>query len=308
MAFSSVPLHGKKGNIYWLRPNGFKGSGVNDLTWGASSSESDSSHFEVVIDGVGTGTALCDTIKWRENGGEWTTTVDITGASQNLVGTNMTVAITFADDGTGTPHTATDQWSHGTLFAEPTDETDDYAQITDTGKRLLNPNAPPIWTDDGGKAVLTVDNIIGKAIFSANVGTVTVAGDNGYILESGLQQLGAIQNWAFNPTCQFADNSRMGDDWTKSTPGMAVATGTIERMFIATQTLFETLKETVTGDQSFFLLQLFTYDPDQDQTGTHYSFWAAINNFGLNAPKTDLVKSNVSFTSQGIVSTLTANA
>lgn len=307
MAFSSTPTPGKWGNIYWLRPNGFKGSGVNDVTWGASSSESDSAHFEVVIDGVGTGTASCDTFKWREDGGSWTTTVDITGASQDIVGANMTIAIAFADDGTGTPHTLDDQWSHGTLFAEPTTVSTVYAQITDTGKRLLNPNAPPVWTDDGSLPALIVDNTIGKATFGDNAGTVTVAGDNGYILESGLQQLGYLKGWNLNATVDLADASRLGQQWKEFEPGQAGATGSIEKMLIVNHTLFDAFEDCAGGTQNYFLLQLFTYDPDQDQTGSHINMWVVFNSLGITAPNTDLVKNNIGFTVHGIMSTITAN-
>lgn len=307
MAFSSTPTHGLYGNIYWLRPNGFKGSGLNDLTWGgwAESGAPDSAYYEVVIDGTGP-----DTFKWRECGGSWTETVAITGSAQTLVGTNGTQTITF---GATTGHTLTDQWSNGSLYAEATTEATVYAQITDTTYRLINPNSPPTFTDSGSKNVISIDYAIGKATFDDNVSTVTVAGDNCVIFHdgtqyAGLQQLGYIKGFSLNTTLDLADASRMGQKWKEYIPGQAGATGTIEKMLIANHNLFEALEDCADGTQAYFLLQLFTYDPDQDQTGTHILMWVTINSYGVSAPNTDLVKSNIGFTVQGIMSTITANA
>ena len=104
------------------------------------------------------------------NGGAWTAGVAITGAEQTLAdGQKLTFA---AVDG----HTVGDQWVIGNLKSEPTTESGDQAQITDATARLLNPNAPPTWTDDGGETVVQVNFTNGTGIFTGNVGTVTVTG------------------------------------------------------------------------------------------------------------------------------------
>ena len=65
MASPTSPTHGKLAAIYRLRPNGFKGNGLNDVTWGTGySGGGTSGYFEVVIDGTGTP----DTFKWRQLG------------------------------------------------------------------------------------------------------------------------------------------------------------------------------------------------------------------------------------------------
>jgi|GEM_PF-1264070 len=305
MAFSTTPIHGKNGNIFWLRPNGFKGSGLNDLTWGSYSAATASAHFEIAIFSTG----APDTFKIRENGGTWDDNTGvgyaITGSEQTYTGINGTVAFTFAAT---TGHTVGDQWSVGHLYSEPTTIVDNEAQITSTLRRLLNPNDRPTWTDSGGATLETVDYTTGKATFASNPTSVTVTGDNGYILESGLQELGFIQDWTLNPTIDIVDGSYMGTDWKEFYVGMAGATGSINKMFIANHNLFEALNNAASGTQSFVLLQLFVYDPDRDQTGTHINLWAIINSWGIDAPKADLVKSNINFTSEGIVSTIMANS
>lgn len=299
MASPSTPTHGILGNIYVLRPNNFKGSGLNDCTLGAYSSASDSSHFEIVIDANGTP----DTFKWRENGGGWTTGVAITGASQDIAGANGTQAITFAAT---TGHTIGDQWTIGNLYAEPTTESSAEAQITDAALRLLNPNAPPTWTDDGGETVLQLDNTRGWAEFSDTVGNVTVAGDNGYILESGLQQVGYIKGWTLDVALDMADASRMGQKWKEFISGQAGATGSIEKMLIANQSFWELLEDCADGTQNYFLLQLFNYDPDQDQTGDHFNLWVTFTNFSSDQSPGDVAKSNIQFQVHGAFS-FTAN-
>ncbi len=71
--------HGKRANVFSLRLNGFKGTGLNDATWGAAFSGAASAYYEVEIDAVG----APDTFRWRKNGGGWTTGVSITGAAQD---------------------------------------------------------------------------------------------------------------------------------------------------------------------------------------------------------------------------------
>ena len=53
MASPTVPYHGKTGSLYALRPNVFKGDGLNDVTWGTGSTALDLTYYEVEIDGDG---------------------------------------------------------------------------------------------------------------------------------------------------------------------------------------------------------------------------------------------------------------
>lgn len=299
MASPSVPTHGKLGAIYRLRANGFKGDGLNDVTWGAFASATDSSHFEVVIDSELGGTAGVDTFKWRENGGSWNTGVDITGSAQNISGANGTQPITFAAD---KGHTEDDQWSIGNLKNEACSESTIYAQITDPDLRLLNPNATIVWTDTGGETVMVVEHCIGKATFSGNVTVVTVTGNNGYILESGLEKVAYLIDWSMDFTLDMADASRMGQQWKEFLPGVASGSGNFNGYMILNETLHREFEDGIDTTQDYFLLQLFTYDPDQDQTGDHISVWVTMNSFGINCPINEVVKEAVSFQIFGIPS------
>lgn len=287
-----TPMHGKLGAIYRYRPNGFKGDGLNDASWGTGYNGADSGYFEVVIDGAGEP----DTFKWRKDGGAWTEEVEITGAAQTL---SDTQTITFAAT---TGHTAGDQWVIGNLKDEPTTESGSDAQITDTAMRLLNANIKRTWTDDGGKTLLIEDCTRGKGSFSGAVGNVTVTGNNGFIVASGLEKVGYLLGWSLSIDCDLADISRMGQHWKEWLPGMARGNGSAEGFFIAVDSFWDAFKEGAEGGEQYFLLELFNHDPDQDQTGDHFLCWASFSGFETGGPVGEPVKERVSFETVGVPS------
>lgn len=292
MGSPTTPTHGKLAALYFLRPDGFKGSGLSDVTWGAGFSGASSAYFEVVLQTEGTP----DTFTWRKDGGAWTENVNITGAAQTLSdGQQITFAAT-------TGHTADDQWAIGNLKDEACDESGAEAQITASAKRLLNPNDPPTFTDDGGETVLTIDYTQGKAVFSGNVGAVTVTGNNGFIVESGLEKIGYLIGWNLDIKLALSDMNYCGQHWKKSLPGLAGSSGSSEAFLIGGKSALDVLKDCADGDQKYFLVQPFNYDPDQDQTGDHFLVWATLTGLGVNAPLGEIVKESVSFEGLGIPS------
>lgn len=301
MASPTSPTHGKMAAIYRLRPNGFRGNGLNDATWGTGFSGGASAHYEVVIDSELGGGGGVDTVKWRKNGAGWTTDVDITGAAQTL---DDGQTITFAAT---TGHTLNDQWSIGNLKDEACTESTNEAQITDSTRRLLNPNAIPVFTDTGGKTVTVNDFTRGRAFFTDDVTAVTVTGNDGYMLESGLEKVGYLIDWNFEATIDMTDISKAGDNWKSFLPGQAGAIGGANGFFIGCDSFFDAVQENLQGDRDYFLLQLFNYDPDADQTGDHFLAWVTFSGFSLNAPIGEAVKESVSFQALGIPS-FVANA
>jgi len=300
MASPTTPMHGKLAAVYLMRPNGFNGAGLNDLTWGAGYDGAASASFEVVIDGVGTGGGGVDQFKWRKNGGGWTEHVDITGAAQAL---SDSQTITFAAT---TGHTSGDKWLIGNLKDEATTEAAATAQITDSTMRILNPNAPPVFTDDGGKIVEKINYAAGMAYFSGNVGNVTATGNNGFIPFAALQQVGYLIDCSFNISLDLAEISAQGDQWKSHVPGQATGNGAANAYFIATGSPFKDIEENIT-DQKYFMIEMSTYDPDQDQTGDRFRFWVVFSSWNANAPKGDVVKESVNFSIHGMPS-FVANA
>lgn len=300
MASPTTPTHGKLASLFYLRPNGFKGSGLNDAAWGTGFNGASSAYYEVVIDSELGGGGGVDTFKWRKNGGVWTEDVDITGAAQTLdEGQQITFTAT-------TGHTLSDQWIIGNLKNEACTESGGEAQITDSAKRIINPNSPPTFTDSGSQLVKTIDFTQGQAVFDGNVTVVTVTGNNGFIVPAGLEQIGYLMGWNFQVGVDMADVPRCGQHWKESLPGQAGGSGGADAWFIGTKSLFEVFKEGV-EDQAYFFLQLFNYDPDQDQTGDHFNAWATFNSFNLDAPINAVVKETVGFQLHGKPS-FTANA
>jgi len=164
----------------------------------------------------------------------------------------------------------------------------------------LNPNAPPTFTDDGGETVTVIDFCRGKATFTGNVGNVTVAGDNGYIPAAALEHVGYVYDWNFDVSLDMADASRMGQYWKEFIPGEAEAAGGAGSYFIGVDSFFDNLVDEADSTQKYHLLQLFNYDPDQDQTGDHFNAWASLTGLNVNAPIGEVVKEPITFKVYGI--------
>lgn len=303
MAFATTPIHGKWALVYWLRPNGFEGSGLNDVTWGTGCTSGTSRDYVVEIDANDT----ADEFRWSVDGGSsWeASNVTITGAAQTL-DNDQTIAFAAT-----TGHTIGDRWHIGNLRSEPCDESGATAQITEATHRLLKPDSmrETDWSDSGGASVTRVDHTIGKAYFDADVGTaVTVTRNDGYVLEAELQELGYLQGWSINTALEMADGARMGQEWKEAYPGQASLTGSIEKIHIANESLFEAFEKIVDGTQHYFLLQLFTQEDstNRDQTGDYIFIWVTYTSFGVTSSLADLIKENVNFQVHGFVSTWVA--
>jgi len=301
MPSPTTPMHGKLCAIYHLRPNGFEGDGLNDATWGTAYSGASSRYYDVEIMTEGTP----DKYKWRKDGGAWD---DNGAAGYNITGAAQTLddgqTITFAAT---TGHTAGDRWSIGNLKDEACTESGTEAQITASAKRILNPNATPTFTDTGSKNVLIVDHTRGKAVFDDNVTVVTVTGNNGYVPLSALEEVGYLVDWSFQASLELAAIPKAGDQWQTHIPGHAGGKGGAGGYFIGGDSFFDAFEDNADGTQKYFFLELYNYDPDQDQTGDHFNVWVTFDSFAVNPSINQVVKEAVSFQLHGIPS-FTANA
>ena len=292
MASPTSPTHGKLGAMYRLRPNNFKGSGLNDATWGTGFSGASTAYYEVEIQTAG----APDKFQWRKNGGAYTQNVNISGAAQTL---DSTQTITFAAT---TGHTVGDRWVIGNLKTEACDESTVTGQITDSTHRILNPEAPPVWTDSGGKNLLIVDYTRGLATFDGNVTIVTVTGNNGFIPELALEKAGYLIDWSLNITLDMGDASRMGQSWKEAVPGQAGGEGNANAYFLGEKSFLSELGRAAAGTQKYILLELFNYDPDQDQTGDRMIVWAVVSGISPSAAVGEVVREPVTFKVIGIPS------
>lgn len=199
---------------------------------------------------------------------------------------------------------AGDSWED--LSDEACTESGAQAQITDAAKRFLNPNSPPTFTDSGGANVIRIDCVRGIAYFDANVAAVTVSGTDAYVPSASLAKAGYLYGWSLDVSIDLADKSVFQELWKTALPGLAQASGQAEGYF-ATDLWHAAFEDCADGTQPYFLLQLFSYDPDDDQSGDHWSMWASFTSWNVAAAVGAVVSEKIGFTVHGDVA-FTANA
>ena len=173
------------------------------------------------------------------------------------------------------------------------------ARITDADKRLLNPNAVITFTDSGGANLLRINHASGIAYFDDDVTVVTASGTGAYIPAANLIKVGYLYDWDLSIDLDLADKTVFQQDWKDWEPGHAGATGSAGGFF-AGSNWFDDLVDALDGTMARFLVQLFTYDPDNDQTGDHYNAWVTFPSLNVNAPMGEMVKEKISFTVCGM--------
>ncbi len=182
----------------------------------------------------------------------------------------------------------------GDLSSEACTESGSQAQITDAAKRLLNPNADITFTDSGGANMLRINHASGIAYFDDTVTVVTATGTGAYVTAANLIKVGYLYDWDLSVDLGLAEKTVFQDDWKDWYPGLAGASGSAGGFF-AGSNWFDDLVDTIDGTMEKFLLQLFTYDPDNDQTGDHYNAWVMFSSVNVNAPLGEMVKEKKSF-------------
>jgi len=184
------------------------------------------------------------------------------------------------------------------LAAEACSEVAERAQITDSAKRILDPNNPPVFTDSGGASVLSINYTDGSAIFDENItGEVTVTGTDCYYAESELTKVGYLTDWNLNISVDTSNASYMGQAWTSYTVGQAGGSGSAAAFFIGDAAFLDGIT-----NKEFFFLELFSYDVDQDQTGDHFRAWVIFTGEGVTASVGETVKESLDFTIEGSIS------
>ena len=292
MASSTIPTHGKLGALYVLRPNGYEGVaatlGLNDVTWGVADAAAASALYVVAIDAS---VPSPDTFVWTVNGGGGAGGVAITGAAQ-AVGLDGQMITFAAVDG----HTIGDAWTIGNLHVEPTTIAGNTAQITAAASRIINPNAPPVFTPTNAVNLLSTNYTTGMATFDGAPGVTTVEGNNGMVPRAALQKVAYLMDWNLNFALDMVDASRSGQAWKEALPGQAGASGGANSYFIGTQTMYWNLAQHMaTSGPKYFFMELYPWDPAQDQTGDHYLAWVTCSGFSLNTGIGEVVKEALSF-------------
>ena len=120
------------------------------------------------------------------------------------------------------------------------------------------------------------------------------------MIRSGLELVAYSFDWKFTSTVDLAPVPRHQQQWKEWIPGQAQASGGAESYFIGGDSFIDALIEAAAGTERYFLLELYSYEPDQDQTGDHFTAWAAINGVDVNAPIGDVIKEPITFDFHGL--------
>ncbi len=104
------------------------------------------------------------------------------------------------------------------------------AQITDTAKRVLDPNETQTFTDSGGKNVIEIDFTIGKATFDGTPTSVMATGK--YVPVANLDLMANMNNWTIEETLDTAESTAFGDTSKKFEGGLPGWGGSAEGYFL----------------------------------------------------------------------------
>jgi len=104
----------------------------------------------------------------------------------------------------------------------------------------------------------------------------------------------------------MVDVSRCGQEWKEFLPGQGGASGSANILYLSSDTMYWDIYENIQSTEDLYLLELETYDVDQDQTGDMFKFWASFNSWGLASSVSDAVRENIAFTVFGHPSLIAA--
>ena len=174
--------------------------------------------------------------------------------------------------------------------AEACTDAGQVAQITDTTKRILDPNEAQTFTDDGGEQVREIDHTTGTAYFYGvgGLGTVTAAGD--HVVVANLDLMGNMHNWTIDRTLDTVESTVYGITAKTFEAGTRGWTGSAEGYFL--DSTWKDSFDTVT----FWFIRFYI-------DGTHYfQGWANINGISDNCPLSELVSESLTFQGTGFLS------
>lgn len=173
------------------------------------------------------------------------------------------------------------------------------AQITDTAKRILNPNSTDLaFTPTNSVNLLSIDYANGTAHFDGAPGVTTCAGTAAYVAAGNLTKTAQLFEWSLEIVLEAQDITDFQDDWKAFAGGLAEASGQVQG-FIAGSNWWDDFDDETDGTADYWFLRLFSYDPDDDGTGDHWDLWAVFTAFNLAVPVGEYIKETIQFRSLG---------
>jgi hypothetical protein len=181
------------------------------------------------------------------------------------------------------------------LAAEACTEAAATAQITDTAKRILNPNCTDlVFTDSGGETIINIDYAQGLAYFSGAVTVVTCTGTGAYVPTGNLVKTAQLFEWSVDFALTSHDITEFQDDWQRTAGGIVSASGSAQG-FMAGSNWWDDIEDETDDTMKYWFLELFSYDPDDDLTGDSWRCWALFNAMNANIPIGEYVRETIGF-------------
>lgn len=164
------------------------------------------------------------------------------------------------------------------------------AQITDTTKRILDPNEVQTFTDDGGELVKQIDYTVGRAYFYGvgGLGTVTAAGK--HVVVAALTQSANMYNWTIDKTADVADSTVYQATAKTFVGGQWGWTGAAEGFFL---------------DSSWhddFMLAKYWFVRFYINNTNYFQGWAIITGVSEGCPLNEIVNEPLTFQGHGFLS------
>lgn len=181
------------------------------------------------------------------------------------------------------------------LAAEPCTVNGSDAQVTDSAKRILNPNCTDMEIGPTNSVnVLTIDYANGTIHFDGAPGVTTIGGTGAYVAAGNLVKTAYCFDWTLDFSIASHDITDFQDKWRAVSGGIAQASGTIDGFMVGSN-WWDDFEDETDGTKGLWFLELFSYDPDDDRTGDHWDLWALFTGFGVNVPVGEIVKERIAF-------------
>jgi len=173
------------------------------------------------------------------------------------------------------------------------------AQITDTAKRILNPNSTDLaFTPTNSVNCISIDHANGIAHFDAAPGVTTCSGTNAYVATGNLVKTGYLFEWSQDIELTTEELTEFQDDWAAVGGGMAGANGSAQGFMVGSN-WWDDLEDETDDTMDYWFLELFSYDPDDDRTGDHWDCWVQFNKMSIPVNVGEYIKETISWVVHG---------
>jgi hypothetical protein len=172
------------------------------------------------------------------------------------------------------------------------------AQITDSAKRLLNPNASITVTPTNSVNMLSIDYANGTIHFDGAPGVTTVSGTGAYIATGNLVKTGYLFEWLLDIAISVIEGTEFQDHWKSFDGDIGEAQGSAQGFMVGSN-WFDDFEDQTDGTKGYWFIELFSYDPDDDRSGDHYDCWVMFPSINVAVAINEYIKEKIDFVTHG---------